>query len=275
MLRTAGLVAAVAAAVLAAVVVLAWVFQRQLVYLPGPSSSGPAAGTLPGAHDVVLRTQDGVDLGAWLVPPRGRDRGVAVLVLPGNAGDRSLRAPLADALAGSGLTVLLMDYRGYGGNPGSPSEEGLALDARAGFDHLVTEAGVSPGHVLVYGESLGAAVAARLATERPTGPLLLRSPFTDLAAVGSRHDPFLPVRTLLRDRFPLREHLRSVDVPVAVVLGTRDRVVPPEESRAVAAAAPDLHRLVEVPGAGHNDPALLDGAALVAAVVDLAAQATR
>lgn len=248
---------------------LLWALQRALIYLPGHDPVPPVGQVLPGAREVVLTTQDGLALGAWHLP--APDRGaVTALVVSGNAGSRALRAPLASALAGRGLSVLLMDYRGYGGNPGSPSEQGLALDVRAARRYLVEEAGVPPGRLLYVGESLGAAVVAELAAEHPPAGLVLRSPFTDLAAVGRVHYPFLPVRALLRDRFAVLEHVARVSAPTTVVLGTSDRVVPAAQSRAVAAAAARLHRLVEVPGADHNDVALVHGAPLVDAVVELA-----
>ena len=130
-----------------------------------------------------------------------------------------------------------------------------------------------PDRLLYLGESLGAAVVTELAVEHPPAALVLRSPFTDLAAVGRAHYPYLPVRTLLRDRYPVVQHVARVRAPVSVVYGAQDRVVPPEQSRAVAAAARSLVRVVEVPGADHNDPVLLDGEPLVAEVVRLAEQA--
>jgi pimeloyl-ACP methyl ester carboxylesterase len=131
-------------------------------------------------------------------------------------GNRSLRAPLARALAGAGLAVLLFDYRGYGGNPGRPSEQGLARDVRAAHRFLIDEAEVAPTRLLYFGESLGAAVVSELASEHPPAGLVLRSPFVDLASVGRVHYPFLPVRTLLRDRYPLADQLAGVKVPTTV-----------------------------------------------------------
>jgi uncharacterized protein len=262
----AGLVVAVVLAVLTG---LLWGLQRRLVYFPDDGPVPAAAAVLPGGRDVVLQTSDGLRLGAWFLP--GRDaEAPAVLVANGNGGHRGLRAPLAAALAGRGLAVLLFDYRGYGGNPGSPSEEGLARDVRAARAHLLEEAGVPPDRLLYFGESLGAAVVTELATEHPPAGLVLRSPFVDLAAVGAEHYPFLPVRALLRDRYPVAERVAAIRVPTTVVLGGADSIVPPAQSRAVAAAAAGLHRLVEVPGADHNDRVLLDGDALVDAVLELA-----
>ena len=252
---------------------LLWTFQRRLVYLPDGGPVPVAAGAVPGGRDVELSTADGLTLGAWFVP--GPAAGApTVLVANGNGGHRGLRAPLARALSSAGLGVLLFDYRGYGGNPGSPSEEGLALDVRAARTWLLEEGGVPQDRLLYYGESLGCGVVTGLAVEHPPAGLLLRSPFTDLAAVGSEHYPFLPVRLLLRDRYPVAEQVARVRVPTTVVLGAADTIVPPAQSRAVADAAAQLHRRVEVPGADHNDAALLDGEALVDAVVELAARAT-
>jgi pimeloyl-ACP methyl ester carboxylesterase len=245
-----------------------WAVQRRLVYFPDDAPVPAAADALPGGRDVTLTTADGLRLGAWWVPPPTADA-ATVLVAAGNGGSRTLRAPLARALSAAGLGVLLFDYRGYGGNPGSPSEEGLALDVRAARTSLV-ESGVRPDRLLYLGESLGCAVVTELAVEHPPAGLVLRSPFVDLAAVGSAHYPFLPVRALLRDRYPVAEQVARVAAPTTVVYGSGDTIVPPAQSRQVAGAAAQLQRLVEVPGADHNDPGLADGAPLVAAVVELA-----
>jgi uncharacterized protein len=265
------LFASVVLAVVLLVVLFSWVFQRRLIYLPSTGAVPSAASMLAGAHDVQLMTSDGLQLEAWYIPARRSAGTFTVLVANGNAGDRSLRAPLARALANQGFGVLLFDYRGYGGNPGSPSEEGLARDVRAARQFLIDE-GVPGNRLLYYGESLGAAVIAELATEHPPAGLVLRSPFTDLASVGQIHYPFLPVRALLKDRFPVAEYVARVAVPITVVYGTADSIVPPEESRQAVAAAPGPTRLVAVEGADHNDPALLNGDVLVQAVVEQASE---
>jgi uncharacterized protein len=253
---------------------LLWVLQRRLIYFPARAPLPPAGRVLAGARDVTLRTADGLELGAWFVPARGSDRNLAVLVAAGNAGDRSMRAPLARSLADRGLAVLLFDYRGYGGNPGSPTEHGLGRDVRAARASLVAEIGVPPERILYYGESLGAAVVVELATEHPPAGLVLRSPFVDLASVAREHYPFLPAGLLLRDRYPVADRLATVRVPTAVVYGTRDTIVPPAQSRRVAEAAAGQVRLVAVNGADHNDPVLLNGDELVGAIIDLANQAS-
>jgi len=255
-----------AVAVLIALIVillLAWAGQRRLIYFPDRAPPPLPAG----AREITVRTADGLRLGAWLfTPPRGTpDEGVSVLILPGNAGNRAGRTPLATALTSLGLTVLALDYRGYGGNDGSPSEHGLARDADAAHAYLAQ----SGRPIVYYGESLGAAVATALAIRHPPAGLLLRSPFTDLAAAGRTHYPFLPVGPLLRDRFPVRSLISRVTAPTAVVYGTDDQVVPAEQSRAVADAAGNLVRVAVVDGADHNDRVLLDGPALIAAVQEI------
>jgi fermentation-respiration switch protein FrsA (DUF1100 family) len=276
-----GSILLVAAAVLAASVGLLWAFQRRLIYLPSPGKVPPAASVLPGSEDVTFETADGLRLGGWFVPPDPRQPlpgparpgaagsgavgpGAAVLVCSGNGGDRSMRAPLAAALARMGLAVLLFDYRGYGGNPGRPGEEGLAADARAALGYLAARPEVDPGRVVYFGESLGAAVALRLAVERPPAALVLRSPFASLAEVGRLHYPVLPVSLLLRDRYDSAALAGRLTAPLLVVAGGRDRIVPAGHSRRLFAAAPEPKRLVVLDGAGHNDHNLLAGPPLLA-----------
>jgi pimeloyl-ACP methyl ester carboxylesterase len=249
---------------------LLWQAQRRLIYFPDGNPVPPAATVVPGARDVVLDTSDGLRLGAWLLEPAQPARGIAVLVAPGNAGSRLGRVPLARALADAGLTVLLTDYRGYGGNPGEPTQQGLARDVRAARGYLAGAAGISPSRIIYYGESLGAAVVTELAAAHPPAGLVLRSPFVDLAAVGRHHYPMLPVRALLRDRYPVADLIGQVTAPTVVIYGTADSVVPPQQSRAVAARAHGPVRLIAVENADHNDRVLLDGAPVVNAVIELA-----
>jgi pimeloyl-ACP methyl ester carboxylesterase len=248
--------------------------QRRLIYFPDRSPVPPAADVIDGARDVTLHTEDGLELGAWFVPavdrPGRSDPRMAVLVAPGNGGNRAGRAELAEVLRERGLAVLLMDYRGYGGNPGSPSEEGLARDAMAAAEAL-EELGYPPERSIYFGESLGTGVVAALQERRPPAGMVLRSPFPELADVGAHHYPWLPVRLLLRDEFPVVDHLVASEVPVTVVYGDADSVVPTELSAEVADAAPALTERVVIAGADHND-AVLSGPRVADAVARLAAQ---
>ena len=251
------------------VMAMLWALQRQLIYFPDPGPVPPAADVIAGARDVTLHTADGLDLGAWFVPASGPvDTGMAVLVAPGNGGNRAGRAELAQQVSRRGLAVLLMDYRGYGGNPGSPSEDGLAADADAAVAVLV-QLGYPPQRTLYFGESLGTGVVAALQARHPPAGIVLRSPFTELADVGAHHYPWLPVRALLRDRFPVVEPLATSEVPVTVIYGDRDSVVPSELSARVADQAPSLAERVVLAGADHNDPVMF-GSRVAEAVARLA-----
>jgi fermentation-respiration switch protein FrsA (DUF1100 family) len=251
------------------VVAMLWALQRQLIYFPDPTLVPPADAVIAGARDVTLCTADGLELGAWFVPATGHKvTGMAVLVVPGNGGNRAGRAAFAVELSRRGLGVLLMDYRGYGGNAGTPSEAGLAADADAATEAL-RDLGYPRHRTVYFGESLGAGVVAGLQVRRPPAGTVLRSPFTELADVGAHHYPWLPVRALLRDRYPVLEHLTTSDVPITVIYGDRDSVVPPGLSSRVADHAPALVERVVIAGADHNDPVMF-GARVADAVARLA-----
>jgi hypothetical protein len=235
-----------------------FVTQRGSMYFPWPDAADEPP---PSVEATELVTDDGLHLGAWFVPAAGEHTGPgpAVLVCNGNAGYRAHRLPLAEALAARGYHVLLFDYRGYAGNPGSPTEEGLRTDARAAVGALADRAEVDPGRVAYFGESLGASVCGGQASERPPAALILRSPFPSTVEIARHHYPYLPVvEPLVWDRFPLARQLaEKVRVPLLVLVGAHDEIVPPHLSRKVYEAAAEPKRFVEVVAAHHNDETLL------------------
>jgi fermentation-respiration switch protein FrsA (DUF1100 family) len=247
----------------ALIVLLAWLLQRKFIYIPYPASVPAADSLLPGGVEVTLVTEDRLPLGAWFVPAAGGGKGPAVLVFNGNAGNRSMRSDLASELSAAGLSVLLFDYRGYGGNPGYPSEKGLLRDARTARAWLETREDVDPERIVYFGESLGGGVAVALAAERPPAALVLRSPWTSLVDVARRHYWFLPVGTLLKDRYPSIRRIGNISSPLLVVAGEHDSIVPAQQSRDLYEAAREPKRLVVIPGADHNDYSLLAGETLI------------
>jgi len=237
----------------AVLLVLVWAFQRRMLYFP-MGSLPPAAGVLPGAQEVEIRTENGPDLGAWLLPPRSRPNGAAVLIFNGNAGNRAMRAPIAAAFSEAGYTAMLFDYRGYGGNPGRPTEDGLIADGVAARRYLASRPEVDPARIVYYGESLGSGVAVGVALQEPPAALVLRSPFASMVDLAGLHYPLLPTRWLLADRYVSIERVARIDCPLLVVAGEADRVVPYGQSRKLFDAAPmQVKRLVTVPRADHND----------------------
>ena len=259
--------AVVCLAVVLAFLLVVWLAQRRLIYFPSTGLPSPDEVGLTSAEPVSFATADGLRLGAWFVPASGPPPHSTILVFNGNAGNRAYRAPLAAALRRHGLHVLLTDYRGYAGNPGTPSEQGLIEDARAARAYLASRRDVDPARVIYYGESLGSGVAIHLAVEHPPAALIVRSPFTSLADVGGHHYPFLPVRLLLRDRFASIDRAGHIRSPVLVIAGDRDSIVPIEYTRRFYDAVASRKTLVEIRGADHNDDQLLAGDEMIQAIV--------
>ncbi|MDF1487871.1 alpha/beta hydrolase [Tessaracoccus caeni] len=249
---TAVIVGASAAFAVVALLGSAWAVQRSLIYYPDTTDPGSASTRFASGQDVELHTGDGMTLNAWRVDPASPN-GMAVLYLPGNGGNRLVRSEVGQQLADRGFTVLLVDYRGYGGNPGSPSEDGLIRDAEAAATYLV-DAGFAPERTVYVGESIGTGVAVALAAERPPAGVVLRSPYTRLSDVATEQVG-LPIGWLLSDRFDTMGRIGDVDSPLLVLAGVEDQLIPPTQSEEVAAGAPNLHEIVILPGAGHNDDA--------------------
>lgn len=252
MLRRFLLVALGALAVLG---LLAWIFQRKLIYFPDggpvPKPAGEAGRDL---REVEVETADGVRLLAWYKPGR---RNATVLLFHGNAGHRGHRLGLVQAFHRLGYGVFVPDYRGYGGSGGSPTEEGLYLDAEACRAWLLANA---PGPLVYMGNSIGGGVAVELARRHPPAALMLQSPFTSLPAVGQRAYPFLPVRWLLKDRYENLEKIGALRCPLLVLHGDVDTIVPFDLGRTLFEAAPEPKRWVTIDGAGHNDIVEVGGA---------------
>ncbi|WP_413205461.1 alpha/beta hydrolase [Rhodospirillum sp. A1_3_36] len=212
-------------------------FQRKLQYSPppGPLPSPEEAG-LPEVSPVTLRTEDGLDLVAWY---RAASAGAPTVILfHGNAGHLGDRATKARFFLDAGLGVLLVEWRGFAGNPGNPSEAGLLADGRAALSFLRSQ-GLSPDHWVFYGESLGSGVAFQLAAEEP-GPVAIvtEGAFTSAVDVGSRRYPLFPVRLLMRDRFSSLDILPSLSMPLLVLHGQQDKVVPPDMGKRLAEVFP-------------------------------------
>jgi len=255
--------------VMVLLLLVVWLFQRRMIYFPLDHHVPAAGSILPGASEVSTTTSDGLELGAWFMPAVHVTPRATVLVFPGNAGNRAGRAPLAQALAERGFSVMLLDYRGYGGNPGAPTERNLARDGRAARAFMESREDVDAGKLIYFGESLGAAVALELAIEHPPALLVLRSPFASMTEIGKLHYPFMPVGLLLADRYPSIERAPALQAPLLVIAGSRDDIVPLDQSRALYdAVSGPTKRLVVIDGAGHNDLALLAGEEMLEAIDD-------
>jgi len=229
-----------------------YVMQPRLLYLP--NLPGRALGGTPrdlglGYEDVRLQTEDGVSLHAWYVPATGSR---TLLFFHGNAGNVSHRLGSIKVFHDLGLSVLIIDYRGYGESEGRPTEVGTYRDAEAAWRYLTETRGVSPGRIVVFGRSLGGAVAAWLAARTRPAALIVESAFTSVPDLGQELYPWLPVRWLSRFDYPTRRYVADVRAPVLVVHSRDDEIAPFHHGEAIFAAAPPPRTLLELEGT-HNE----------------------
>ena len=229
-----------------------WALQRELLYHPGARERVPPSfyPMLAGVEELRLNTADGVELVAWYAPaPTGRP---TVVMFHGNGstlrGERYRLKYFMDASMGG----LMLAYRGYSGNPGSPTEEGLYADARAALDWLEAR-GVHRESIALYGQSLGTGVATKMAFERDFGALVLEAPFTSAVDVAAHRFPVIPVRWLMADRFDSLARIDSIDEPLLVMHGDADFVIPQSQARRLYAAANEPKQAFWPTGVGHND----------------------
>jgi fermentation-respiration switch protein FrsA (DUF1100 family) len=231
------------------IVALMYVFQRALMYFPDPTRTPPAAVGLPQVEEVVLTSSDGEKLIAWHLPPRG-DRPV-LLYFHGNAGALDLRVERFRWIVAEGDGLLALSYRGYGGSTGAPSEQGLIRDAQAAYNFAAAR--YPSARIVLWGESLGTAVAIALAATNDVGGLILDAPFTSAADVGAAAYPIVPVHWLIRDSFRSDLRIAKVTAPVLVLHGARDRVVPIRFGERLFALANEPKRFVRFAAGTHVD----------------------
>jgi len=240
----------IAAALYALVAAGLFVFQRKLLYRPDTQRPDMAHLGISTLRAVEIETADGLRLLAWyLPPPAGR---AVVVYFHGNGGNLGYREARMMQFAAAGFGALFLEYRGYGGNPGSPTEDGLYADARAALDFLDAQ-GIDPGRLVLYGESLGTGIAVRMASERAVGALVLEAPFSSVADVAQQRYWFVPVRLLLKDKFDAVARIGAVHAPILMLLGERDVIVPPRFGRTLFKAAPEPKELWVAPDGGHED----------------------
>lgn len=224
--------------------------QRRLLYNGAPVRPDPTAAGLPDLRVVATRSHDGLPLQHWYVPaPAGAP---VVLAFHGNTGDIADRADKLRPLVDSGFGLLLAEYRGFGGNPGRPTEPDILRDSHGVLDWLAGQ-GVPLSRTAVYGESLGTGVAVALAAERPVGAVVLDAPFTSIAEVAQTHYWFLPARWLVRDRYDSLARIGRVVAPILIMHGGRDETIPPAMGKRLYEAAPTPKRWLFLENGGHVD----------------------
>jgi fermentation-respiration switch protein FrsA (DUF1100 family) len=253
----------IAAAGYVLLVAFVYVFQSRLIYfpdIPGRTlTATPAEIGLP-FEEALIKTADGIGLHGWLVPA-GTDAPV-VLFCHGNAGNISHRLDHLKLLHDMGLAVLLFDYRGYGKSEGAPDETGTYRDAQAAWEFLTRSKGVNPAHIVIFGESLGGAIAAHLAKDvGSAGALILASTFTSAPDLASQFYWYLPVRLLARFEYPTAEYVSHVRAPTLILHSRDDEIVPFAQGRKIFERAAGPKAFVEISG-DHNAGFLMSGSTL-------------
>ncbi|QDT31301.1 alpha/beta hydrolase [Thalassoglobus polymorphus] len=243
--------------------------QRKLIYVPRAAPVLLAESGYPEERirEIVLSVDDGLNLYGWYCLP---DTGKApasprlALIFPGNGGNRLNRVRILELVNDLGCAALIVDYRGYGGSHGAPSEEAIATDCRKVWGFATGELGFSNDQIIVFGQSLGGGVATRLVWElcqenqAPAG-LVLQATFTSLVDAAQHRFPWLPVNLLLVDRYPSINRIPDITCPLLMLHGRQDEIVPLQLGERLFAVAPEVSangiqkRFVELPDAGHND----------------------
>lgn len=251
------MLAAAAVYLLAALALV--LLQRRILFRPDPVAPDIAALGVPGATEIHV-----AGILGWYRPAAPGQP--TLLYFHGNAGSLTDRIPRFRRYAQTGWGLLFMEYPGYGGQPGSPSEAAFARNAQAAADALAAK-DVLPAQLVLYGESLGTGVATRLAESRPAAALILESPYTSIRAIGEARYPWLPVGLLARDPFEIEPRLGQVHVPVLILQGGMDDIVPPEMGLRDFKAANEPKQLWSVPEAGHENLMQFGAADVVTAFV--------
>lgn len=234
-----------------AVLALLYLEQRSMMYPRNPARAEIASADLPGVEETVLTAADGEKLVAWVVPPR--EGKPVLLFFHGNSGNfaRSGRQARFRALTQDGTGLFAVNYRGYGGSTGVPTEHGLAEDARAA--HVAAAARFGAERLVGYGESLGTGVVLKLAAEAPLKAVILEAPYLSTVAVAQQRYPFVPVGLLMKDQFRSDQVIGKVKAPILVLHGERDSVVPFGQGEALFALANAPKRFVRFPDGNHSD----------------------
>jgi fermentation-respiration switch protein FrsA (DUF1100 family) len=223
--------------------------QRPMIYRSDLSPTPPVLNAVPGFREVAYRTGDGLELRALFRPAAAGQ--LTLVYFHGNADGLSGSIRVTERLGARGYGLLLVGYRGYDGNPGSPTEQGLYADGRGAMSWLEGQ-GVSSEQTVVVGNSLGSGPATEMAVSHSVAGLVLISGYTSLPDVGASAYPFVPVRLLMSDRYDNIGKIGHVNAHILILHGTADRTIPYDHAEALAAAAGATGQLVPFEGIGHE-----------------------
>ncbi|MCF7805034.1 MAG: alpha/beta fold hydrolase [Candidatus Marinimicrobia bacterium] len=227
-----------------------YLFQEQFVFHPSSAiHSTPADVGLP-YEEVTVTTQDGIDIAGWFIPHP--DARAVILYFHGNANNLADRVEYLKLLHSLRVSIFGIDYRGYGKSDGKPDARGTYKDAEAAWEYLVNDQNIAPENIVIYGRSLGGAIATWLARQKNPGALILGSSFTSAGDMARKMFPFMPVKLLVRVPYNTLEHLKYVDSPVLVSHSIDDTTVPFEHGKRLFEAANPPKEFLELRGPHNN-----------------------
>lgn len=227
--------------------------QRKLIYHPVTDRPAPSHYGLSDVDVITVETQDNLSLKGWYKSAKSENAPVMV-VFHGNAGHIGFRSHLMKLYTEAGMGVLLAEYRGYGGNPGDPSEQGLYMDAQAYLDHLVNKMNIAEQSIVLYGESLGTGVAVEAATKYNIAALVLEAPYDSMVSLAQTHYSYIPfIEKFMIDHYNSIDIISSVDAPVLFLVAGEDRIIPNSSSKALFEKAKQPKVWHGFPQAGHNN----------------------
>lgn len=222
-------------------------------------------------EDLSLRAADGVAINGWFIP--APDARTTLLLLHGNGGNISyLIGRLRQFHQALKANILIIDYREYGRSSGEISEEGTYRDAAAAYDYLLTRSDVDPARIIPFGVSLGSAVAVELSLHRKVAALILEAPFASIREMARVVVPWLPVGPLISTRYDTLSKIGRLQIPLLILHGDQDEVVPFAQGREVFEAAREPKTFYTIPGAGHNNTTIVGGQAYLKAIADFIAR---
>ena len=265
-MRTLVSILTIAVSVYLVLVLMFYVLQGKMVFLsnlPGRALTATPSDIGLDFEDVSLATRDNEVLHGWYIP--ATDPIGVVLFFHGNAGNISHRLDSIEIFQELNLDVLIFDYRGYGQSSGSASEQGTYIDAQTAWDYLVNSRGIAPGNIVIFGRSLGGAVASWLAARTTPGAVILESCFTSGPDMGGRLYPFLPVRLITRLKYPVKDHVKLVSSPLLIIHSQQDEIIPFDMGQSIFAAAPEPKEMLVLSG-DHNGGFLLNRHQYLAAI---------
>ena len=237
-------------------IVFVYIRQPDMLYFPTRDIETTPAAIGLAFEELKLRTSDGVAIAAWHIP--APDARAVLLFCHGNGGNISHRLDSIKIFHDLGLSVLIFDYRGYGKSEGVPSERGTYLDAEAAWDYIVNEKRIDPSRIVIFGRSLGSAVAAELALRKKAGALIIESGFTSIPDIGRTYYPYMPVSLITRFHYATIDKVSRLALPKLIIHSPDDEIIPYEQGVRLYEKAAGPKEFLKLQGS-HNEGFLMSG----------------